>query len=545
MNGAATLSPAAARPGYLGGEGRFRGLAGWLFSTDHKRVAVLYAFSTLAFFLVGAALGFLLRTQELVPDGALTKDANVYNAAFTVHGAIMIFLFIIPAIPGIFGNFFLPLMIGAEDVAFPRLNLATWWLYATGAVMLISSLFWGGGLPDTGWTFYAPYSLKTHTNVPMAVMAVFVLGMSSIVSGLNFIVTIHRLRAPGMRWMNMPLFPWAIYATSWVQVLATPVLGITVLLIFAERIFHVGIFNPAMGGDPLLYQHLFWMYSHPAVYIMILPAMGVISEVIPTFAHRAIFGYKAIVWSSMGIAFLGSLVWAHHMFTSGMSDVAGLVFSLLTYLVAVPSAIKVFNWTATLYKGSIAMEPPMLFALSFVFLFSIGGLTGLVIGALAVNVMLHDTYFIVAHFHYTMFGGAGFGLFAALHYWFPKMTGRMYSRAVAYASWGLLFFGFNLLYFTMFILGVMGMPRRYAFYLPKFQVGHIIATVGAWVMVTGILIMFGNLVMALRRGPKAPDNPWGGVTLEWQTSSPPPVENFSAPPKVPENPYDFTGVPIP
>jgi cytochrome c oxidase subunit 1 len=525
---------------YLDHEGRFSGLAGWIFSTDHKRIGILYLVSTVFFFLVGMSLGFLLRLQELSPHGALFKSADTYNALFTLHGVVMIFLFIIPAVPGSLGNFFLPIMIGAKDVAFPRLNLLSWWLYVAGAVTALTALFIGG-LPDTGWTFYAPYSLQTHTNVPMAVFGVFILGFSSILTGINFITTMHRLRAPGMGWFRMPLFPWALYATSWVQVLATPVLGITMLLIFVERIFHVGIFNPAMGGDPLLYQHLFWMYSHPAVYIMILPAMGLISEMIPTFAHRTIFGYKAIVWSSMGIALLGSLVWAHHMFTSGLSDAAATVFSLLTFLVAVPSAIKVFNWTATLYKGSIALEPAMLYALSFVFLFSIGGLTGLMIGALSLNVMLHDTYFIVGHFHYVIFGGAAFAFFGALHYWLPKMFGRMYNRAVAYMAWGLLFTGFNILYFTFFVLGVMGMPRRYAFYLPKFQTPHVIATVGSWIMIVGLLMMFGNLLHSIFKGEKAEKNPWGGVTLEWQVESPPPTENFHQIPVIDEEPYTFQG----
>ncbi len=532
--------PRAGAASYLEDHGRFSGIFGWIFSTDHKRIGILYLVSTLFFFFVGMSLGFLMRLQMLSPHGELFKNADYYNALFTLHGVIMIFLFIIPAVPGSLGNFFMPIMIGAKDVAFPRLNLLSWWLYVTGAVIALASLF-GSGLPDTGWTFYAPYSLRTHADIPMAVFGVFVLGFSSILTGINFITTMHRMRAPGMGWFKMPLFPWALYATSWVQVLATPVLGITMLLIFVERIFHVGIFNPAMGGDPLLYQHLFWMYSHPAVYIMILPAMGLISEMIPTFAHRTIFGYGAIVWSSMGIALLGSLVWAHHMFTSGLSDAAATVFSLLTFLVAVPSAIKVFNWTATLYKGSIALEPPMLYALSFIFLFSVGGLTGLILGALALNVMLHDTYFVVAHFHYVIFGGAAFAFFGALHYWLPKMFGRMYNRSAAYIGWALLFTGFNLLYFTMFVLGVMGMPRRYAFYLPRFQTPQVIATVGSWIMIAGILVVFTNLIVSVFKGEKAGDNPWGGVTLEWQIPSPPPTENFLEPPTIPEKAYDFEG----
>ncbi len=525
---------------YLNARGRYPGILGWLTSTDHKRIGLLYLMATTFFFLVGMTLGFIMRTQMLSPHGALFKNAEYYNALFTLHGVIMIFLFVIPVVPGSLGNFFLPIMIGAEDVAFPRLNLLSWYLYIVGSIIALASLF-GTGLPDTGWTFYAPYSLQTHADVPMAVLGVFIVGFSSILTGVNFITTIHRMRAPGMKWMKMPLFPWAIYATSWVQVLATPVLGITMLLIFAERIFHVGIFNPAMGGDPLLYQHLFWMYSHPAVYIMILPAMGIISEIIPTFARRTIFGYTAIVWSTIAIAALGSLVWAHHMFTTGISNISATVFSLLTMLVAVPSAIKVFNWTATLYKGSIALEPPMLFALSFIFLFSIGGLTGLMLGTLSLNVELHNTYFVVGHFHYVIFGGTVFALFAAFHYWFPKMFGKMYNKSAAYIAWGLMFVGFNLFYFTFLILGVMGMPRRYAFYLPKFQTPQVIATVGAWILVTGLLVMFGNLFVALFKGEKAEMNPWGGITPEWQVPSPPPTENFLEPYVVPDDPYDFEG----
>jgi cytochrome c oxidase subunit 1 len=373
----------------------------------------------------------------------------------------------------------------------------------------------------------------------MAVLGAFIIGFSSILTGINFITTIHRLRAPGMNWMRMPLFPWALYATAWVQVLATPILGVTLLLVILERVFHLGIFDPTIGGDPILYQHLFWIYSHPAVYIMIIPAMGAISEIIPTFAHRTIFGYKAIVYSSMAIAAVGSLVWAHHMFTSGMSETSIVIFSLLTFLVAIPSAIKVFNWVATLYKGSIELRPPMLYALGFVFLFSIGGLTGLFQGALAVNVHIHDTYFIVGHFHYVMFGGTGFAFFAALHYWYPKMFGRRYNEKSAIVAWAHIFVGFNLLYFTMFVLGMQGMPRRYYDHLPSFHHGHIVATVGSWIMVAGLLMMFANLVRGLFKKVEVPANPWGGVTLEWTIPSPPPLENFATPPVITEPPYTF------
>jgi cytochrome c oxidase subunit 1 len=495
----------------------------------------------MTFFLVGMTLGVFMRLEQLTMGPTIMKPTT-YNALFTLHGVIMIFLFVIPGLTAVFGNFFLPIMIGAQDVAFPRLNLLSWYLFMSGAAIALSSLFTGNGPPDTGWSFYVPYSVKTGTNVTVAVLGAFTIGFSSILTGLNFITTIHRLRTKGMNWMRMPLFPWALYATAWVQVLATPILGITLLLVVLERVFHLGIFDPSIGGDPILYQHLFWTYSHPAVYIMILPAMGAISEIIPTFAHRTIFGYRAIVLSSMGIAALGSLVWAHHMFTSGMSEFAIIIFSLLTFLVAIPSAIKVFNWVATLYKGSVELRPPMLFALAFVFLFSIGGLTGLFQGALAVNVHVHDTYFIVGHFHYVMFGGTGFAFFAALHYWYPKMFGRMYNERAAIVAFVPLFVGFNLLYFTFLVMGLQGMPRRYYDHLPRFHAGHIWATIGSWILVAGLLIMVTNLVRGLFRKTTIPANPWGGVTLEWTVPSPPPTENFAVLPVISEPAYTFNPV---
>jgi cytochrome c oxidase subunit 1 len=518
--------------------GRRRGILGWILSTDHKRVGILYLAAMVSFFFVGAGIGVTMRLVALSMNPTIVGP-QTYNALFTVHGVIMIFLFVIPGLSAVFGNFFLPILIGARDVAFPRLNLASWYFFIAGAALAILSLFTGNGPPDTGWSFYAPYSLRTGTNVTLAVFAAFVIGFSSIFTGINFITTVHRMRAPGMTWHRMPLFVWSVYATAWVQVLATPILGITLLLVILERVFGIGVFDPAKGGDPLLYQHLFWIYSHPAVYIMILPAMGAISEIIPTHARRTAFGYKAIAYSSLSIAGVGSLVWAHHMFTSGMSETANMVFSLLTFLVAIPSAIKVFNWTATLYKGSIDLSPPMLFALTFVFLFTIGGLTGVMQGALALNVHLHDTYWIVGHFHYVMFGGTGMAFFAALLHWFPKMFGKMYNRKVATLAWFPIFVGFNMLYFTMLVLGWMGMPRRYFQHLPQFHTGHVVATVGSWFLVAGLLILFGNLVVALFRGEKAPANPWGGVTLEWTIPSPPPVENFHEIPTVTGRPYAF------
>jgi len=518
--------------------GRHRGIFAWIFSTDHKRIGLLYLFPILSFFFVAVAFGFLMRL-ELIAPGPTIMSPQTYNALFTLHGVIMVFLFVIPSIPAIFGNFFLPIQIGARDVAFPRLNLLSWWVYMAGGVLVLLSLFTGGGPIDTGWTFYAPYSLRTAVNVPLAVFGVFVLGISNILTGINFVTTTHRLRAPGMTWLRLPLFVWAIYATAWVQILATPVIGITLLLTLIERLVGVGVFDPAKGGDPLLYQHLFWIYSHPAVYIMILPAMGVISEIIPVFARKTIFGYKAIAFSSIAIAAVGSFVWGHHMFVSGQSDLASVIFSFFTFLVAVPSAIKVFNWVATLYKGSIELEPPLLFALTFIFLFSVGGLTGLFQGALATDVHLHDTYWVVGHFHYIIFGGMGFGFFGAFHYWFPKMFGRMYGKKWVVPAWVLLFVGFNVLFFPMLILGWEGMPRRYYDYLPPFQTLHVISTIGSWILIAGMLLMFGNLFYALFRGEKTGDNPWGAATLEWKTSSPPPAENFETIPVVDRGPYEF------
>jgi len=519
-------------------QGKYRGIFAWILSTDHKRIGLLYFSLILLFFSVAVFFGFLMRLKLIAPGFNLMKP-QMYNSIFTLHGIIMIFLVVIPAIPTIFGDFFLPIQIGARDVAFPRINLLSWWLYISGATIVFLSLFTGGGPIDTGWTFYAPYSLRTTVNVPLAVFGVFVLGMSSILTGVNLVTTTHRLRAPGMTWFRLPLFVWGIYATAWVQILATPVIGITLVLIMIERYFGVGVFDPAKGGDPILYQHLFWIYSHPAVYIIILPAMGVISEVIPVFARKRIFGYKAIAFSSIAIASVGSLVWGHHMFVSGQSDLANLIFSLLTFLVAVPSAVKVFNWVATLYKGSIELKPPLLFALTFIFLFSIGGLTGLIQGALAVNMHLHDTYWVVGHFHYIIFGGMGFGFLAAIHYWFPKMFGKMYNWKRAAWGWLILFIGFNVLYFPMLILGWEGMPRRYYDYPPQFHTLHLISTIGSWILIAGLILIFYNLFQALRKGPRAEDNPWGGATLEWQIPSPPPTENFENIPTVEKGPYEF------
>jgi len=517
---------------------KHKGIFAWILSTDHKRIGLLYLYSIMTLFIVGAILGLLMKL-ELIAPGRTIMDAQTYNGFFTLHGIIMIFLIVIPGLPAVFGNFMLPIMIGAKDVAFPRLNLFSWYIYIAGAIIAVSSQFSGGGPPDTGWTFYAPYSFKTTTNMLPAVIGAFTLGFSSILTGLNFIVTIHRMRAPGMTWLKMPLFPWTLYGTAWIQLLATPIVGITLLMTVGERLFNIGFFDPALGGDPILYQHLFWIYSHPAVYIMILPAMGAISEILPTFAQKTIYGYKAIVISTLAIAFVGYFVWGHHMFTSGMSGTALYVFSILTFLVAIPSGVKVFNWISTIYKGSINLRTPFFWAASFIFIFMIGGLTGLVLGALATNVHVHDTHFVVAHFHYIVFGGVGFAFMAAIHYWFPKIYGRMYDESWANMGWIVFFIGFNTLYLPMFYLGIAGMPRRYFDYLPEFHGGNIISSFGAIIMIGGLFIIIFNLIRAVKHGEIADKDPWQGKTLEWTVDSPPSLENFEEIPQITKGPYEY------
>jgi cytochrome c oxidase subunit 1 len=528
-----TIDASAAAPRYAGTFfGGDESLRGWLTTRDHKRIAILYALAITFFFFLGGVAATLIRMNLIEPTGSLLT-AETYNKTFTFHGVVMVWFFLIPSIPATLGNFLLPLMIGARDVAFPRLNLASWYLYVAGGLFTVAALILGG--VDTGWTFYTPFStMFSNTNVMLVVAGVFITGFSSIFTGLNFIVTIHALRISGMTWFRLPLFVWAMYGVSIVMVLATPVLAMTLALIGLERLAHVGIFDPALGGDPLLFQHLFWFYSHPAVYIMILPAMGVVSEIIPCFARRRVFGYRFMVYSILAITVIGFMVWGHHMFVSGQSVYASIVFSILSFIVAVPSAIKVFNWTATLHKGDITFEAPMLYALGFVGLFMFGGLTGLILAAPALDIPLTDTYFVVAHFHYVMVGGSVMAYLGGIHYWWPKITGKLYSEAWARAAAVLMFFGFNLTFFPQYILGYEGMPRRYHSYLADFQILNVLSSAGASLLALAYLLPVVYLLASLRSGAAAGDNPWKASGLEWQTSSPPPKDNFVRPPTIHE-----------
>ena len=512
------------------------GIGSWLYTLDHKRIGLMYLVMISLSFLAGGIFALLVRL-ELFTRGKTIVDAETYNKFFTLHGAIMVFLFIIPSIPAGLGNFFLPIMIGAKDVAFPRLNMWSFYIYLIGASISLTSIVMGS--IDTGWTFYTPYSTQTSAAVASMTLGVFVLGFSSILTGLNFIVTIHTMRAPGITWRRLPLFCWGMYATALIQVLATPVLAITLALLMMERIFGLGVFNPKLGGDPVLFQHFFWFYSHPAVYIMIVPGMAIISEVLATFSRRPIVGYFAVAMSSLGLALLGFLVWGHHMFTAGMSEFSTMLFSALTFLVAIPSGVKVFNWTATLYKGEIWFTTPMLYALSFIFLFSIGGLTGLFLGSLSVDIHLHDTYFVVAHFHYVMMGGTVMGLLAGMFYWWPKMTGKLYNEASAKVGWFLVFVGFNVTFISQFIMGSRGMPRRYYDYLPQFEPFHKASTIGSWILGLGLLIEAFTLLSSLKTGKKSPPNPWGSAGYEWNTATPPLLFNFAETPVITRGPYDY------
>jgi len=509
----------------------------WLLTVDHKRIGLLYMVSITLFFFIGGAAATILRLELMTPGGDVVQ-AETYNKMFTAHGVVMVFFFLIPSIPAVLGNFLVPLMIGARDLAFPKLNLASWYIYMLGGAFTLWALLMGG--VDTGWTFYTPYSsMFSNTQVMAAAVGVFIVGFSSIFTGLNFIVTIHKMRAPGMTWRKLPLFVWAMYATSIIQILGTPVLAVTIGLVGLERICGVGIFDPKLGGDPILFQHLFWFYSHPAVYIMLLPSFGVINEIVPCFSRRPVFGYNAMATAMMGIAVLGFVVWGHHMLVSGQSMYAGMVFSVLSYLVAIPSGVKVFNWTATLYKGSVSGDTPMLYALGFIGLFTIGGLTGLVLASLSVDVHVHDTYFVVAHFHYIMVGGAVMAYLGGIHFWWPKITGRMYPEIWGKLAALTIFIGFNLTFFPQFVLGYLGMPRRYYEYPPEFQVLNVMSTAGASILAVGYLLPLGYLLLSLWYGPVASRNPWNAAGLEWELPSPPTTHNFDEIPAAVERPYDY------
>ena len=515
----------------------YQGIRSWLLTKDHKRIAVLYLLTITFFFFIGGIFASLIRLELLTPNGNLFQS-DTYNKLFTMHGVNMIFFFLIPSVPAVLGNFLIPIMVGTKDLAFPKINLLSWYIFIAGAGFSLAALIFGG--VDTGWTFYTPLS-SGYLKTPVIVMGVGILiaGFASIFTGLNFIVTVHRMRAPGMTWGRLPLFVWANYAASLIMVLGTPVLAITLILLVLERGFHIGIFDPRLGGDPVLFQHMFWFYSHPAVYIMILPGMGVISEIVTCFSRKRAFGYAFIAFSSIAIAVFGFVVWAHHMFVAGVSVYSAMVFSLLSYAVAIPSAVKVFNWTATMYKGSVSYDTPMLYALGFIGLFTIGGLTGLFLAALGLDVHLHDTYFVIAHFHYVMVGGMVMAYLGGLHFWWPKITGRMYPEGWAKLAALITFVGFNLTFFPQFILGYLGMPRRYHVYPPEFQVFNVLSTAGASILAVGFILPAIYFLWSLRYGPVAGPNPWEAKGLEWETSSPPPTHNFHEIPVVTEEPYNY------
>jgi cytochrome c oxidase subunit I len=525
---------APVRKNYFNAE---QGILSWFLTTDHKRIAILYTASVTAFFFIGGFFALLMRLELLSPRNYLVSP-ETYNKLFTMHGIIMVWFFLIPSIPNTLGNFFLPMVLGAKDLAFPKLNLLSWYVFMLGGIIAVYTLIRGG--VDTGWTFYTPFSTTYSTTyVVAAAVGIMISGFSSIITGINFIATIHRMRAPGMTWFRLPIFVWSHYATSIIFVLATPVLAITLMMVAVERIFQVGIFDPALGGDPVLFQHMFWFYSHPAVYIMVLPAMAVVSEIIPVFSRKPIFGYKAVAFSSMAIASIGFLVWGHHMFVAGQSVYSSMTFSLLTYFVAVPSAIKVFNWSATMYRGSISWDTPMLYAVGFVGLFSIGGMTGLFLAALGLDVHVTDTYFVIAHFHYIMVGGTVMAYLGGVHYWWPKISGRMYPEFLAKIAAITVFLGFNLTFFPQFVLGYLGMPRRYAAYPEEFQMLNVLSTAGASILGVGYVLPLFYLLWSWKYGKVAPENPWRAPGLEWKTPSPPPTHNFEVTPTVTGMPYDF------
>jgi cytochrome c oxidase subunit I len=521
-------------PTYVNDDERIRS---WLLTTDHKRVGILFFVATALMMALGGVFALVLRIEHLTPERTIV-DALAYNRLFTMHGVVMVFLFMIPAIPGAFGNFLVPIMIGAKDVAFPRLNIASFYFYFVGAIVVLIAMQ-AGGL-DTGWTFYTPYSVQSPAAVVPTLLGLFIVGWSSILTGLNFIVTIHTMRTKGLGWMQMPLFVWAIYGTSIIQVLATPVLGLAVSLVAIDHGLDWGLFDPARGGDPVLFQHLFWFYSHPAVYIMILPAMGVVSEVVCTFCRKNPFSYRAIAYSTLGIAFVGFLTWGHHMFVAGLSTFDAGAFGILSMLVGIFSAIKVFTWVGTMYRGSIAFNTPLLYIFTFLFLFVFGGMTGIAVATTSLDVHWHDTYFVVAHFHFIMVGGTLTAYLAGLHYWFPKVTGKLYSERWGLLAAALVSAGFFVTFFPQFLLGNAGMPRRYYDYPAEYQTLHVISTVGSWVLAIGMLTTVGYLLWALKSGKQAGNNPWHSASYEWLTRSPPPPHNFDDTPVFVTDPYDYT-----
>ncbi|WP_263408262.1 cytochrome c oxidase subunit I [Terriglobus tenax] len=513
------------------------GIKSWLLTVDHKRIALLYLMGVSFFFLVGGLLAMVIRMELLTPDADLMA-MDTYNKVFTMHGVVMVFFVLIPAVPAVIGNFVLPMMLGARDLAFPKINLLSWYLYMIAGLLLVVTVVNGG--VDTGWTFTAPLSTRfVNTNVITAGLAAFVAGFSSILTGLNFIVTIHRMRAPGLTWFRLPLFVWANYSASIIMILGTPVVSVTIIMVAVERLFHFGFFDPTMGGDPVLFQHLFWFYSHPAVYVMLLPSMGIISEIIACFSRKRPFGYTAVAFSSVSIAVFGFFVWEHHMFIMGVSQYSALVFSLLTMLVAVPSAIKSFNWSATLYKGSIEFKAPMIYALGFLGLFVVGGCTGIFLGNLGTDIHLTETYFVVAHFHFVMVGAVIMGYLGGLHFWWPKITGRLYPETPAKIAAALVFIGFFFTFGPQFILGYLGMPRRYAMYPAEWTVLNVMSTAGATVMGAGYMLAAAYLIWSLKWGKVAGDNPWNAYGLEWETQSPPLTENFLRTPTVTHEAYDY------
>jgi cytochrome c oxidase subunit 1 len=508
----------------------------WLNTRDHKRVGVMFLVAVIVAFFMGGLFALSLRMKLLQP-GPYLMDALSYNRLFTLHGVTMVWLFLIPAIPSAFGNFMLPLMLGARDVAFPRLNLASFYLYLIGAAIAIWGMVHGGA--DTGWTFYTPYSSTTPTQVLPILFGIFILGFSSIFTGLNFIVTAHTLRAPGLNWMKMPLFVWGIYATSIIQILATPVLAITLLVVAVERFAGFGMFDPARGGDPVLFQHMFWFYSHPAVYIMVLPAMGVISETVCAFSRKNPFGYKAIAMSSVGIAFVGFFTWGHHMFVAGQSTFDAGAFGILSMLVGIFTAIKVFNWVGTMYRGAISFKTPFAYICGFLYFIVFGGMTGIALATTSLDIHWHDTYFVVAHFHFIMVGASVMAFLGALHYWFPKMFGKTYPEGWGLVAASLIILGFNATFIPQFLLGNYGMPRRYYQYPEHFQALNVASTAGSTLLGFGFLIILIYLLIALRWGPRCEQNPWGSKGFEWLTASPPPTHNFDEIPTITQMPHDY------